>query len=167
MRSRPATSVATVAAVLRHNEVMSDRVTEHTTIAADPEVVRAVLLDFPTYPEWAKDLKAIEVLETDDQGRGLSVRFRAGGMGRSVLYTLGYDYSDPTRVAWCLTSGDIMRKLDGHYELQPSEGGTAVGYELEVELVVPLPTFVKQRTQGRIMHTALDELKARAEALAP
>lgn len=153
--------------VLRHNEAMPDRVTEHTTIAADPEVVRAVLLDFPTYPEWAKDLKAIEVLETDDEGRGLSVRFRAGGMGRSVQYTLGYDYSDPSRVAWRLTSGDIMRKLDGHYELTPADGGTAVGYELEVELLVPLPTFVKQRTQGRIMHTALDELKARAEALAP
>ena len=49
--------------VLRHNEAMPDRVTEHTTIAADPEVVRAVLLDFPTYPEWAKDLKAIEVID--------------------------------------------------------------------------------------------------------
>lgn len=146
---------------------MADRVTEQTTIAADPEVVRAVLLDFAAYPQWAKDLKAIEVLETDDQGRATSVRYRAAGMGRSTAYTLRYDYSDPARVAWKLTDGDVARKLDGHYDLRPSPAGTEVTYELEAELVVPLPGFVKRRAQGRIMHTALHDLKARAESLAP
>ncbi len=149
----------------REAQQMADRVIEHTTISASPEVVKAVLLDFPSYPEWAKDLKSIEVLEHDDEGRGLSVRYRAAGMGRSTSYTLRYDYSDPARVAWKLTDGDITRKLDGHYELQASDEGTAVTYELEAELIVPLPGFIKRRTQGRIMHTALHELKARAEAL--
>ncbi|MEO6987863.1 MAG: SRPBCC family protein [Aquihabitans sp.] len=146
---------------------MTDRVTEHTTIAAPPETVRAVLLDFPAYPEWAENLKTVEVLETDDEGRGLDVRYRAAGMGRSTLYTLRYDYSDPARVAWKLTSGDVTRKLDGHYELgESADGGTAVTYELEAELKLPLPNFVKNRAQSRIMHTALVELKTRAEALA-
>jgi len=144
---------------------MADRVTEHTTIAADLDTVRAVLLDFPTYPEWAKDLKSIEVLETDAEGRGTSVRYRAAGMGRSTQYTLGYDYGDPARVAWKLTDGDIVRKLDGHYEMHAEGTGTAVTYELEAELIVPLPGFVKRRTQGKIMHTALNELKARVESL--
>ncbi|HEX2575647.1 MAG TPA: SRPBCC family protein [Aquihabitans sp.] len=145
---------------------MADRVTEQTTIAAAPEIVRAVLLDFPAYPQWAKDLKSIEILGTDDEGRATSVRYRAAGMGRSTAYTLGYDYSDPDRIAWKLTEGDVTRKLDGHYELHPAAGGTAVTYELEAELVVPLPGFVKRRAQGRIMHTALGDLKARAESLA-
>ncbi len=148
---------------------MADRVTEHTTIAADPEVVRGVLLDFPAYPQWAEDLKAIEVLETDDEGRATSVRYRAAGMGRSTAYTLAYDYSDPARVAWTHTEGDLTRKLDGHYELQPAAdggGGTDVTYVLEAELVLPLPGFVKRRAQGRIMHAALVDLKARAESLA-
>ena len=144
---------------------MADRVTEHTTIAADPDIVLGVLLDFPAYPEWATDLKSIEVLATDEQGRGTSVRYRAAGMGRSTSYTLGYDYSDPNRVAWKLTDGDIVRKLDGHYEMARADAGTAVTYELEVELIVPLPGFVKARTQGRIMHSALHELKSRVEGL--
>ena len=38
-------------------------------------------------------------------------------------------------------------------------------YELEVELVVPLPGFVKRRAELKIMHTALRELKARVEAV--
>ena len=144
---------------------MADRVTEHTTIAADPEVVLGVILDFPAYPAWATDLKSIEVLETDQDGRGTLVRYRAAGMGRSTSYTLGYDYSDPSRVAWKLTDGDIVRKLDGHYEMHAAPGGTAVTYELEAELIVPLPGFVKRRTQGRIMNSALHELKSRVEGL--
>ena len=143
---------------------MSDRVLEKTTIAAAPEAVLEILLDFPRYAEWAKDLKAIEVLERDEQGRGTSVAFRAGGMGRSTHYTLAYDHTEPNVLAWVLSDGDITRKLDGRYVLEPgADGGTAVTYELEVELVVPLPPFVKRRTQVKIMHAALAELKAYAE----
>lgn len=142
---------------------MSDRVTEKTTIAASPEAVLEILLDFPRYPEWAKDLKSVEVLDADDQGRATSVRFRAAGMGRSTHYTLGYDHTEPGVLAWALTDGDITRKLDGRYVLADDGGATAVTYELEVELVVPLPSFVKRRTQGKIMHAALGELKAFAE----
>jgi hypothetical protein len=105
----------------------------------------------------------VEVLATDDQGRATEVRFRAAGMGRSTSYTLAYDHREPNVLAWVLTEGDITRKLDGRYVLTDADGATAVTYELEVELVVPLPGFVKRRTQGKIMHAALDELKAVAE----
>ena len=143
---------------------MADSVSEYTSISAPPEVIRSVLLDFEAYPEWAKDLKAVEILETDSMGRGHAVRFRAAARGRSTSYTLEYDYSDPDRVAWRLIEGDVTRKLDGHYELKASDEGTDVTYELEAELIVPLPGFVKNRAQGRIMHAALSELKSRSEA---
>ena len=144
---------------------MADRVIEHTTIEASPEAVLAVLLDFAQYPAWAPDLKDVEVLEADDQGRGTSVRFRAAGFGKSTVYTLAYDHSDPNVVAWTLTEGDITRKLDGYYELLEGDqaGTTEVTYQLEADLIVPIPGFIKRRTQGRIMHTALRELKARVE----
>lgn len=144
---------------------MTDRVTEQTTIAAPAEVVLAVLLDFPAYPTWAKDLKDAEVVATDDTGRPRDVRFRAAAMGRSTSYTLRYDLSDPMTVAWVLVEGDVTKKLDGHYALSPAaDGGTEVTYALEAELKLPLPGFVKDRAQGRIMHAALVDLKHRAEA---
>lgn len=151
---------------LRHNEGMADRVTEQTVIAADPEIVRDVLLDFPRYPEWATDLKSVEVLRTDEQGRGLEVRFRAAAMGRSTSYVLRYDHGDPNRIAWKLVEGDVTRKLDGHYQLTPDPSGTRIDYVLEAKLKLPLPGFVKNRAQGRIMNAALVDLKARAEAMA-
>lgn len=149
---------------MRNNDPMTDRVTEQTTIDAPLDVVKAVLLDFPSYPEWAKELKTVEVLKLDDEGRGLEVRYRAAAMGRSTSYVLRYDHNDPHRVAWKLIQGDVTRKLDGYYELAEDGGSTVVTYTLEAQLKLPLPGFVKNRAQGRIMHAALVDLKNRAEA---
>ena len=143
---------------------MADFVTEQMTIDATAEEILAVLVDFERYPEWARDLKAVQVVSTDSQGRGREVRFRAAAMGRSTHYTLHYDHEDPGRLSWKLIRGDLTRKLDGFYALGPTtDGHTLVNYQLEVELVVPLPGFVKRRSQSKIMHTALRELKARVE----
>ena len=144
---------------------MADSVTEHTTIEASRDDCLEVLLDFERYPEWAKDLKEVTVLERDAAGRGVEVRFRAAGMGYSTSYTLRYDHSDPDTLAWRLIRGDITRKLDGSYHFVDAPGDAVeVTYELEAELVVPLPGFIKRRTQLKIMHTALKELKSRVEA---
>ncbi len=144
---------------------MADHVTEKTMIAASPEEIMAVLRDSPLYPQWARDLKAVEVVDTDAEGRGRDVRFRAAAMGRSTSYTLRYDHSDPTRLSWKLIAGDLTRKLDGYYEMAPrADGHTDVSYQLEVDLILPLPGFIKRRTQVKITHTALRELKARVEA---
>lgn len=145
---------------------MTDAARQEATIGADPGELWAVLVDFESYPSWARDLKAAEVLERDAEGRGVLVRFRAAAMGRSTSYSLRYDYTDaPRRLPWRLESGDIMRKLDGEYRLEPSADGTStrVVYELEVELVVPLPGFVKRRAEHKIVHTALDELRHHVE----
>lgn len=147
---------------------MADSVAEHTTIDASRQQCLAVLLDFERYPEWARDLKKATVLERDADGRGVEVRFRAAGMGYSTSYTLRYDYSNPDRLAWKLLKGDLTRRLDGYYEFtdRPAEG-VDVTYVLEAELIFPLPGFIKRRTQLKIMHTALKELKSRVEGGAP
>jgi hypothetical protein len=36
---------------------------------------------------------------------------------------------------------------------------------LEVDLIVPIPGFVKRRAEGKIMGTALRELKKRVESV--
>jgi ribosome-associated toxin RatA of RatAB toxin-antitoxin module len=134
-------------------------------VGAAPERCWDVLLDFERYPEWVGEMKNVEVLERDEQGRGKLVKFRAAAMGRSTSYTLAYDYSaEPRVMAWVLERGDLMRKLDGSYVFEPVDGDrTHVTYHLEAELIVPLPGFVKRRAEGRIMGAALRELKARVE----
>jgi ribosome-associated toxin RatA of RatAB toxin-antitoxin module len=146
---------------------LTDEATERTTIAASPERCFAIALDFERYPEWAADIKSVEVLERDDEGRGTKVRFRAAAMGQSIRYTLQYDYGDaPRTLAWVQTDGDLTRKLDGSYVFEPAPDGegTEMTYHLVAELKVPIVGFIKRRAENRILGTALRELKARAES---
>ena len=144
---------------------MTDQATERLIIKTDPARVYEVALDFERYPEWAADIKQVDVLERDEQGRGRTVRFRAAAFGRSTSYTLAYDYSQaPRELAWVQVDGDLTARLDGRYVFAACDEGTEVTYHLEVDLKLPVPGFVKRRAEGRIIGTALRELKARAES---
>ncbi len=147
---------------------MTDQATLRTTIDAAPERCFAVAVDLERYPMWARDVKQVVVLAWDEAGRPLDVEFRAAAMGRSTRYVLRYDYAEaPRRLSWRLLEGDIMGRLDGTYLFDPAAGrpdATEVTYHLVVELVTPLPAFVKRRAEARIVSTALRELKAQAEA---
>ena len=123
--------------------------------------------DFEHYVDWVSDLKRIEVLERDAQGRPLEVEFRAAAFGRSTTYALHYDYSRaPEVLTWHQTSGDLTESLNGQYRFEPVAEGTRLTYDLEVELLVPIPAFVKSRAASRIQTQALRELKLQAESQA-
>lgn len=140
---------------------MADQTTQHLHIEAPLADIWDTLADFESYVHWARDLKEVSIIERDDQGRATMVWFRAAAMGRSTSYTLRYEWDEaPYRLPWELVEGDIMRVLDGAYELAERDGGTDVTYHLQVDLVVPLPGFVKRRAESRIVSTALSELRA-------
>jgi hypothetical protein len=147
------------------NAPMADQANETMEIAAPADRILEVLLDFDAYPTWAKDLKGVTVESRDAEGRAEEVTFRAAAMGRSTSYTLRYDHG-PSHLGWELVRGDIMRKLDGSYELAPagSPGRTLVTYHLAVDVIIPLPIVVKRRAEQKIIHTALRELRAHVEA---
>ena len=145
---------------------MSEQAREQIRIEAPVERCYATLIDFAAYPQWAGDLKDVTVLESDAEGRATVVEFRAAAMGRSTTYQLRYDHSQaPGRLGWELVTGDLPRELDGAYVRAPADGGAAtdVIYELAIDLIYPIPGFVKRRAEGRIIKTALSELKARVE----
>ncbi len=150
---------------------MAEQAREQTTIDASVDECYRTLIDFERYPEWAGDLKQAKVIEADDQGRATVVEYRAAAMGRSTTYRLKYDYEGaPSRLAWELLSGDLERELDGAYRLGETPGqpgSTDVVYELSVDLIVPIPGFVKRRAEARIIKTALSELKSRVEGTTP
>ncbi len=147
---------------------MQEQATERMIVHAALERCVEVALDVEHYPEWAADIKEVEVLARDGEGRAQRVRFRAAAFGRSTTYTLLYDHGGaPGVVSWKLEEGDLTGVLDGWYTFDPVDGGdTEVTYHLVVELLLPLPGFVKRRAEGRIMHTALRELKVRSETTA-
>jgi ribosome-associated toxin RatA of RatAB toxin-antitoxin module len=143
---------------------MAEQAHERISVSAEPSRVYEVTLDFERYPEWAKDVKHVAVLDRDDTGRGTQVEFRVAGLGRSIRYVLEYDYTEaPSAFSWHLVEGDILRRLDGRYGFEPDGDATRVTYDLEVDVSIPLPGLIKRRAAGMIMGTALRELKKEAE----
>jgi len=143
---------------------VTQRATESITVNAAPESIYEVVTDFEHYHDWVSDLKRIEVVTRDDQGRALEVEFRAAAFGRSTTYTLRYDYAQaPGELSWRQVQGDLTETLNGRYRFEADGDETRVTYDLEVELLVPIPTFIKSRAAYRIQTQALRELKAQAE----
>lgn len=145
---------------------MAQRASESVLVNALPVDIFNVVADFEHYGDWVSDLKRIDVLTRDDEGRAIDVQFRAAAFGRSTTYTLRYDYvKAPEQLSWYQIDGDLTETLIGQYRFEPDGKGTRVTYDLEVELLVPIPSFIKSRAAYRIQIQALRELKARAEQL--
>ena len=145
---------------------MVDQASERIRIGAPTSTVWDIALDFEAYPQWVRDIKRAEVLERDDQGRGTLVEYRAAALGKSINYTLAYDFSQaPRAFSWRLVRGDLLRRLDGTYRLEADGDATRVHYELFADLAAPLPGVVKRRATTIIMGSALRDLKARVEAI--
>jgi uncharacterized protein YndB with AHSA1/START domain len=144
---------------------MAETASQTTIIAAPRDRCFDVATAFEHYPEWARDIEHATVRQRDDQGRATEVEFRVSALGRSTHYTLAYDYSAaPNKLSWSMVRGDIMRAIDGAYTFTDlGDGRTEVVYDLVIELVVPLPGFVKRRAEVRILNT-LKELALRLES---
>ncbi len=147
---------------------MTETANERIRVEAPADRCWDVAIDFESYPEWARDVKEVKIVEQGPEGRAKRVEYRVAALGKSVRYVLEYDYSEaPTAFSWKLVEGDLVRRLDGNYRFEPEgPSSTRVHYELVVDLSVPLPGLVKRRAASLIMGTALKELKKQVEAVA-
>ena len=144
---------------------MADEARESIHVAAPPERLYAVAIDFDRYPEWATDVKDVEVLDRDGDGRGTRVRYEISALGKTIGYVLAYDYADaPGGFSWELEKADYLKRLDGAYRFDAVDGGTRVGYVLSVDVTLPLPGFMKRAAAGMIVDNAMKQLKRYVEA---
>jgi hypothetical protein len=78
---------------------------------------------------------------------------------------LAYSYEDGA-MRWTLVEGDLIRQLDGAYEIEATDGGTTrVTYTLEVDVDLPLPGPLKRMAARTILDQGLDGLARRVAAL--
>jgi uncharacterized membrane protein len=143
---------------------MADEARESIHVEAPPERCYAVAIDFDRYPEWATDVKYVEVLDRDAEGRGTRVRYEISALGKTIGYILAYDYADaPGGFSWTLEQADYLTRLDGAYRFDADGGGTEVGYVLTVDMTLPLPGFMKRAAAGMIVDNAMKQLKRYVE----
>jgi ribosome-associated toxin RatA of RatAB toxin-antitoxin module len=142
---------------------MADQSTQSITIDAPAADVMAVIADFASYPEWVAAAKSAEVLETGDDGRGRRVRFVLDAGAIKDDYELDYTWDDDRSVSWTLVSSQLMKRQDGSYTLDESDGRTEVTYAITIDTKMPLLGMMKRKAEKVILDTALKELKKRVE----
>ena len=145
---------------------MSESVTEHRVIAASPAEILDAIINVDDYPEWQRDVQSVEVLDRDAQGRPARARFVVDARLFTATYTLDYTYTDDA-VRWELVSSDQLRELDGGYTVTDGGDGTStVTYELRVDPAISVPRFMRRAAAEKIVRSALDNLRQRAESTA-
>jgi ribosome-associated toxin RatA of RatAB toxin-antitoxin module len=142
---------------------VTDASTSTIFVAAEPAAVMNVIADFANYPMWVSSLKAVEVIDTDATGRGVTVRFVLDAGVIVDDYTLAYTWLDD-EVSWHLVSGTSIKAMDGSYRLRPSATGTDVDYALAIDVAMPLLPVLKRKAEQVLIDTALRALKTRVEA---
>ena len=145
---------------------MGDTAEGTLNIEAGAAEIMEVIADFEAYPEWA-GMKAARILERggDDRPTRVAFELEAPVVGE-VRYTLAYEYDGDDGVSWTTVEAQgKVRDIKGEYLLDElDEDETRVTYRLEVDLDVPIPSFLKKQGQKQAVKTALEGLKRRVES---
>jgi ribosome-associated toxin RatA of RatAB toxin-antitoxin module len=139
-----------------------DQTKDSIDIAASPAEVMAVIEDVAAYPEWVDNMKTVEILTTDAQGRPDHVEITLDHALVKDQYTLTHTWTD-NGVSWHLVKGNLLKSMDGSYDLQPAAKGTKATYTLSVDVNMPMIGMFRRKAEKTIIDGALKGLKKRVE----
>ena len=148
---------------------MADRTESSIDIAASPGEVLDVIADFPSYPDWATEVKKVTVLTEEGDGWADQVEFTLDAGAIKDTYVLDYDWDVKTNgtgvVSWSLVQANVLKAMNGSYTLASSgKDQTTVTYRLAVDVKIPMLGMLKRKAEKVIIDTALKELKKRVES---
>jgi ribosome-associated toxin RatA of RatAB toxin-antitoxin module len=137
-------------------------------IEAPLDRVWALVEDVPSAPEWQGGLKAIHVLESDDQGRVTRCEAETDAKVRTVKSTLRFSYDGPSTLIWTQEKGEL-KSVDGRWELEDLGGErTRATYRLDVELGRMLGMIIRgpmvDMLRDMLVGARAGELKKRIES---
>ncbi len=126
-------------------------------IAAQPEAVWDVLADFPSWPAWNSDVKALEI--DGPVAEGTEFKWKTGPL--SIRSTLR-EVERPRLIGW---TGDTFGISAVHvWRFEPRDGGTHV--VTEESWAGPLPRLLRgpmRTTLQKGLDSGMPHLKAEAE----
>ncbi len=141
---------------------VADQTKDSIEIAAPPDEVMAVIADVASYPEWVSAMKQVDVVTSHPDGKPDHVKIKLEHSVVSDHYTLAYHWLADS-VSWNLVEGQLLKAMDGSYELEPSAKGTKVTYALSVDVRMPMIGMFRRKAEKTIIDGALKDLKQRVE----
>lgn len=135
-------------------------------IDASPQECFTVAADLEAYPEWATEVRRVEVHERDADGRPIRATLTVDAMIKQVTTTFRYVYDPPGSISWEAEPGPDIDELEGSYRFNPVHGGTSVVYVLRVVPTFDIPGFLMRQAEKQLVGTALRGLRKRVLARA-
>lgn len=103
-------------------------------IDAPLDDVWTLVQDVEQAPDWQGGLKAMHVLERDDQGRPTLCETESDAKVRTVKSIVRFRYDPPTALRWTQEKGEL-KSVEGSWELEDlGEGRTRATYAIEADL---------------------------------
>src|SRR5919107_2605311 len=103
-------------------------------IKAPIERVFEVAADVEGSPRWQPEIKSVEVLERDPEGRQVLVHTESDAKVRRLGSTLRFSYDAPAGLSWRQEDGDL-KSVEGSWEFEDlGDGRTRATYSMTVDL---------------------------------
>ena len=108
-----------------------------------------VIADYEKYPEFLPEVKKVKV----DAGQGSikEVTYTVDIKAKVINYTLKHTAERPTRLAWTMIKGEMMKGNDGTWVLKPGAqpGTTEATYNIDLKLSALVPGFIEKLLVAR------------------
>ena len=117
----------------------------HEEVAVDKDAMWTAVTDYQAYPDFVDGCKSVKVERTSPSR--CRVYYVIEMMGKEANYTLDHEeFKDKGVVRWTLVESNFFKKNDGEWELKTTGvNKTDVRYSLDVDFVVPVPSFILNR----------------------
>jgi ribosome-associated toxin RatA of RatAB toxin-antitoxin module len=146
-------------------------VTKEVVVDVPVERFFDLVVDYARYPEFVPGIKACRVL--DAAGGTKQVEYELDVGLKKIRYVLRHEETRPTRVAWSLVSGELMKVSNGSWTLADERGKTRATYAVEIQISKPplVPQAIIDRVSDELTRVqlpkTLEAFKSRAERKAP
>lgn len=122
-----------------------------------------IITDYEGYLDWQPDVKDVETIKRDDQGRPSIVEYTLDVMVKRVTYRLSYEYEPMTELKWHLESGDL-KAMEGRYGFAENGSTVSVEYDLALDTGFWVPGGMLKKLNEHLAGQALHKFKERAES---
>lgn len=137
-------------------------VSQDIEIKASPKDCYKVIADFESYPDFLKDLKAVDVKKK--KGNSSEVTYHISVI-KDIQYTLKMNGKPDKRLEWSFVEGDYMKDNHGYWELEEvKKGVTLATYNIDVKFGLLVPSMVTKKLVGNHLPQMLKAFKARIES---
>jgi uncharacterized membrane protein len=144
--------------------VPTDEASRTVTVAAPIDTVLATVRDIASEPEWVAEIRTVDILESDADGRPLQAHLTASAPVGTDEYTLAYTHRDDG-LSWSLVSGKLQTGQDASYTLRAvDDAHTEVTFDLKISHNLPLPGFLRRKVIGDLASNRVKGLTKRVES---